>query len=280
MFMARAIIGAPLRAAYLLCVVTQAGGKRRPMAVLELAPDAPAYVKFAADMALILHIGGGSLGIVSGFAALAFRKGSAAHRAAGNIFFVSMLTMSGIGAVVAPMLPVTERISSVAGVLTFYLVATAWMTVMRKEGTIGLLERLAAFVPVGIAIAGVIFLQIAANDPRGTVDGQPPQAIYIFLVIGAIAVLGDVHVIIRRGISGAHRIARHLWRMCFALFVAAASFFLGQPEVFPKEWRGSVWLFVPELMIFAALFFWLARTYFTRAFRSGPIVAYARDTKN
>jgi hypothetical protein len=37
------------------------------MAVLELAPDTPAYVKFAADMALILHIGGGGLGIVSGF---------------------------------------------------------------------------------------------------------------------------------------------------------------------------------------------------------------------
>ena len=31
------------------------------------------------------------------------------------------------------------------------------------------------------------------------------------------------------------------------------------------------------LVIFAALFFWLARTYLTRAFRSSTMVAYARD---
>src|SRR5690349_4604668 len=102
------------------------------MTVLHIAPDAPEYVKFAADMALILHIGGGSLGMISGTAALLARKGSAVHRAAGNIFFVSMLTMSSIGAVVSPMLP--ERISTVAAVLTFYLVATAWATVLRPEG--------------------------------------------------------------------------------------------------------------------------------------------------
>ena len=84
------------------------------MAVLELAPDAPAYLRTTADIVLVLHIGGGSLGIVSGFAALAFRKGSSAHRAAGNIFFVAMLTMSAIGAIVSPMLH--DRISATAGV--------------------------------------------------------------------------------------------------------------------------------------------------------------------
>jgi hypothetical protein len=31
----------------------------------------------------------------------------------------------------------------------------------------------------------------------------------------------------RGGVLGAKRIARHLWRMCFGLFIAAGSFFLG-----------------------------------------------------
>ena len=39
-------------------------------------------------------------------------------------------------------------------------------------------------------------------------------------------------------ISGAQRITRHLWQMCVALFIAAASFFLGQAKVFPASVRG------------------------------------------
>jgi hypothetical protein len=245
------------------------------MTVLQLAPDTPAYLRTTADIVLILHIGGGSLGIVSGFAALAFAKGSPAHRAAGNIFFVSMLTMAAIGAVVSPML--NDRVSTVAGILTFYLVATAWATVMRREGIIGRFEIVAFVFAIGVAVTGVIFSYLASLEPSGTLDGQPPQAIYIFIIVGSIAAAGDIHMIMRRGISGAQRIARHLWRMCFALFIAAGSFFLGQQQVFPKEWRGSFVLFVPELLIIGLMIFWLLRTYFTRAFRTSSAVAYAKS---
>jgi hypothetical protein len=38
---------------------------------------------------------------------------------------------------------------------------------------------------------------------------------------------GDARMLARGGVLGAKRIARHLWRMCFGLFIAAGSFFLG-----------------------------------------------------
>lgn len=244
------------------------------MATLHLAPDAPAYLRTAADLALIAHIGGGSVGMLAGAAALVFKKGETAHRLAGNFFFVSMLAMSGVGAVVAPM--INDRVSSVAGVLTFYLVATAWGTVMRRDGSIGVFERVAVLAPLGVAVAGLTFLYMAAHDPSGTVDGQPVQAIYIFLTIGTIAALGDLHNIARAGLSGAPRIARHLWRMCFALFIAAGSFFLGQQKMLPHEWQGSAWLFAPVLAPLVLMLFWLARTYLARAFSApSAAVAYA-----
>ena len=84
------------------------------------------------------------MGILSSATALLARKGSRVHRRAGNWFFVSMLTMSAIGASVAPFLP--DRISTVAAVLTFYLVATAWVTVRRNEGRVGFFEIGAAVV--------------------------------------------------------------------------------------------------------------------------------------
>jgi len=43
---------------------------------------------------LIIHICGGVIGLLSGVAAVSFRKGSPRHRKAGNIFFISMLTMA------------------------------------------------------------------------------------------------------------------------------------------------------------------------------------------
>jgi hypothetical protein len=71
-------------------------------------------------------------------------------------------------------------------------------------------------------------------------------------------------LILRGGISGAQRITRHLWRMCVALFIAAASLFLGQPNVFPASVRGSFILFVPEVAVLGLMIFWLIRVRFTR----------------
>ena len=73
---------------------------------------------------LILHISAGTLGILSGFVAMSFRKDSSPHRAAGNVFFIFMLSLSASGAYLALM---KHQMNNVfGGVRTFYMVATAW----------------------------------------------------------------------------------------------------------------------------------------------------------
>jgi len=62
---------------------------------------------------LIAHIGGGLVAILSGFAALFFCKGSRLHRAAGNVFFVSML-ITATGAAVLGYL-ISEIDNTIAG---------------------------------------------------------------------------------------------------------------------------------------------------------------------
>jgi hypothetical protein len=97
------------------------------------------------------------------------------------------------------------------------------------------------------------------NSPAGMLDGQPFQAAFAFTAVAALAAAGDLKLILHGGISGARRIKRHLSRMCVALFIAAASFFLGQPKVFPASVRGSFILFVPEIAILGLLVFWMIR---------------------
>src|SRR5215469_17952501 len=81
---------------------------------------------------LTLHISGGILGLLSGAAALAFRKGSPRHVLAGRIFVASMLTMGVAAVYVAAVKHQSNNIGG--GILTVYLIGTAWLTVRRRAG--------------------------------------------------------------------------------------------------------------------------------------------------
>ena len=72
--------------------------------------------------------------------------------------------------------------------------------------------------------------------------------LFLFGGIGLSASEGDLRMIRAGGVQGAPRFARHLWRMCFALFIATGSFFLGQAKVIPKPIR-----VIPLLAILALL---------------------------
>ncbi len=212
-----------------------------------------------------IHILGGSVSMLAGAGALWFQKGSTPHRAAGNIFFVFMLLMSGTGAYLAYINH--EGASILAGTLTFYMTATGWATVKQAENTIGSFEKIALVAVIGIAAYGLLSGFEAMNSETGRKDGFPAPVYLIFGSVAVIAALSDLSVLMRRGIGGAQRIARHLWRMTYAMFMAVASFFLGQQQVFPESMQGNPAFFVPVLLVIILLFFWLIKVLFGKQFK-------------
>ena len=83
-----------------------------------------------------------------------------------------------------------------------------------------------------------------------------------------LAAAGDVRMLLRGGVFGAQRIVRHLWRMCFGLFIATGSFFLGQgSKVFPAFILKTNVLFIPAILPLILLIFWLFRVRFTYAYK-------------
>ena len=213
----------------------------------------------AANLILFLHIAGGTIGIISGAVALLSRKGGRLHRIAGTIFLGSMLIMATIGAVTSPFLPVPSMPNVVAGTLTCYLVATGWMAIKREDGRVGRFEKGGLGVALAVVAAGATFILLAMNSSNGRIGDTPPQAFYVFALVGALAATGDLKMILRGGLSGSARVARHLWRMSAALTIASGSFFLGQQRIMPVSVQGSPWLFVPVIAPLLLMIFWLIR---------------------
>lgn len=214
---------------------------------------------------MMIHVAGGSVALLSGGAALALRKGSRLHGSAGGWFLASMLTLTGTGAVMAAFRP--ERGTAVIGILTCYLVVTSWWTAQHREGRAGRFERAGLVVAVSCAIAMLTFGVWALNSSTGRLDSLPPAAHFPFAGLMAIAAGLDLNFILRGELSGVQRIARHLWRMCAALLIAAFSFFLGQQKVMPEIIQGSPLLFAPPLGVLAAMIFWIIRVRYSKAFR-------------
>lgn len=228
---------------------------------------------------LVLHICGGIVGLVSGAVAMSFRKGSRWHGISGNVFVISMLTMAAAGFTLAVMKWQPGNI--LGGAFTFYLVATAWTTVRRRELKIDLLDWCGLAAILTLASVEVTWGVQAAMSPTGMKYDYPPGP---YLSMGSIAVLaavGDVRLIARRGIAGTPRIARHLWRMCFAWFVASASLFLARQQLFPVLMRKTGMLVALGLLPLVLMIFWLIRIRVgkqekragSRARRLGPVLA-------
>ena len=206
---------------------------------------------------LPLHIIAGTVGMLSGFVAVFLRKGSRRHALAGKAFVISMLCLSASGAFLAVMKSQPGNI--LGGTLTFYLVATAWLTARRSEGEPGIFDRGALLVALAVGAFEWTYGFEAAGSPTGLKYGYPPGPYFSFGFVALLAATGDIRMLVRRGISGSQRIARHLWRMCFALFVAAASIFLARQHLFPAFMRDSGALVFLSVLPLLLMIFWMVR---------------------
>lgn len=201
---------------------------------------------------LMTHISGAVVGLSSGFLSMLFRKGSSLHRLAGNIFFGAMLTMSGSAAYMAAFLK-PAHINALAGLLTFYLVATAWWAAKRRDGRTGAFD--AAALAWALALAATAFT-FAAHPAKNA----PAASCIVVAIIALLFAAADVRLLARGELAGARRIRRHLWRMCLALLIAVLSFFPGQAKLFPPEVRRMAVLYVPHVLLVVSMIYWMART--------------------
>jgi hypothetical protein len=221
-------------------------------------------------MLLPIHIAAGGFAIVLGAVALSVKKGGTIHRSSGLLFVYSMLVMGITGAILGLR---AGAIGNVFGGLgTAYFVVTALTTVRPASPWTRGITVAGLTVAAGLALLHIIAGVEAFNSPTGRRNGAPFQMLFVLAAIMMLAAIGDARVL-RFGMPrGRPRLARHLWRMCFALFIAAGSFFSIRARVaaiLPEPFTSGPMRALPILLVFAAMFHWLWRL---RRLRSLPVL--------
>jgi uncharacterized membrane protein len=214
-----------------------------------------------------VHILGGAVAIVAGFTALFVGKGSSLHRSSGQVFVAGMVVL-GLSA--APLGNIA------GGLMAVYFVVTAFTTVrpLSRQLDIGLM-----FFALALGLLNVADGTITLLDGKMARDGVPVPMILFLGTVMLLSSWGDYKLIRRGPLRGSPRIIRHLWRMCFSLWIAAGSFFTIRKRVetiLPEPFL-DLWVrMIPVILPLLAIFYWLWRIKYRKTFK--PVrIREARD---
>src|SRR5882672_3821168 len=204
-------------------------------------------------MLLPIHVAAGGLALVLGAVALFVKKGGTIHRRSGLLFVYAMLVM-GISASILG--------NVFGGLMAVYFVVTALTTVRPATPWTRGINVAAMMFAVAFTLVTILAGVETFNSPGGVRKGVPFLMFFFLATVMILAAAGDVRVM-RLGVPrGGRRLARHLWRMCFALFIAAGSFFSIRERVakiLPEPFTTAPMRALPILLVFGAMFYWLWR---------------------
>ena len=207
-------------------------------------------------LVLVSHFGAGLVALVAGTVALSVAKGGRLHKQAGKLFMWAMITTGGLASAIAAYEGKSNMV--LGGLFVAYLAFTAVSTVKSslRARWIDFVLMLFAFVYAAMSYSyGVVVWQ----RPRHMVAGVPAGMIFFLATISLLAAVGDARMILEGSLTGTRRLARHLWRVCFGLFIATGSFFIGQSQFVPKPIRVMPLLFALGVAPLAVLLYWMWR---------------------
>ena len=210
-------------------------------------------------MLLPIHVAAGAAAMLLGTAALVARKGGTIHRRSG-LWFVGAMLVMGLSASLLGFRKSPTDPNVFAGFMTVYFVGTAWTAVRRASPWTWRFTAAALVIPCGLALGSIARGLEAFSSPRGFLNGVPFQMHFFLATVLILAAAGDVRVLRAGLLRGGPRLARHLWRMCFALFIAAGSFFSVRERVaviLPQPFTAGPIRALPIVLLFGGMFYWL-----------------------
>jgi uncharacterized membrane protein len=217
-------------------------------------------------LSVAFHAATGVAALVAGYLAIAARKGGTWHRRAGIVFVYSMIAMG----ITATAISIYEGKESVAGgVVAAYLVFTAWTAVRPLPRAGRKVDIALAVMALTLAVFGYINAFAALDRPGHRIEGVPAGMLFFLNTVFMLAAIGDARMILAGGVQGTRRLARHLWRMNFGLFIASGSFVAQLVKMtFMPDWTRSLPVILAlSVAPFVVLLYWMWRVRFRQNLR-------------
>jgi hypothetical protein len=224
-------------------------------------------------MTYFMHIAAGTLGLLAGYSALYSAKGAVVHRKSGMLFVYTMVIMAVFGMTIAVVRSKAPEINIPAGSITSYFVITSLLTVRPLDRS----PRVSRWVDIALMLVALVVavtmltFAIEAIANGGKRNGFPAFPFILFATFGLLGSAGDLRMMRSGAPKGGARLARHLWRMSMALFIAALSFSVQMAKFLPREFRAPM-LVVPMLAVVVTMFYWLWRVRRKRSVRGMVLV--------
>lgn len=202
---------------------------------------------------LVVHITAGILAILAGYVAIFAAKGAYLHRRSGMLFVYAMIVLGITASAVAAFRGITNQLG--AGLLIAYFVITAVSAVRPIDRRLDI-----AVLVVALTFGTLCYVggAEALSQGRFVTNGVPVAMTFFLGSVLLLAALSDLRWL-RGALVGPRRIARHLWRMCFAFWIATGSFFFGQMDEFPVWLQKPALMAIPALLPLVLMVYWLWR---------------------
>jgi len=208
-------------------------------------------------LALVTHFGSALIALCAGTVALVVAKGGRLHKKSGMVFSYGMVAAGILASGIAYY--EGNKGSVFGGFFVVYLIYTAVTTVKpvsfnTRQLQIGLM--LFAFMLSALYYwRGVAVWSLPGHAEKGV-----PAGMILFLAtVTLLAAIGDLRMLLGEPLRGSRRLARHLWRMCFGLFIATGSFFIGQMKFVPAPIRWTPLMFALGIAPLPILLYWMWR---------------------
>jgi len=197
-------------------------------------------------VSLILHIVGGSVGLLTGTVNLVRKKGDKRHRLVGRFFVYGMLTAGFSSLVLSIIHP--NSFLFIVGVFTIYLTKTGTRYLQLKM--LGSNQRPTTIdwtITIAMLLAGLLFVglgvkHLIASNNFGIV-------LIVFGVLGIRFVQTDFKNYKGQVVANNYWLLAHLQRMTGAYIASATAFLVVNARYFPENIPSMVYWLLPTVTL-------------------------------
>jgi uncharacterized membrane protein len=202
---------------------------------------------------LILHITGGSIGLITGAINMIRRKGDVIHKRVGRFFLYGMLTAGSSAFAMSLLHP--NHFLMIVGLFTLYMVGTGYRYIHLSRMEIDNDPKsLDWILTYGMGVAGILFVILGAMEfLKGNIFG----IVYlVFAGIGFLFIRMDLNNYKGKSVHKNYWLLAHLQRMIGGYIAALTAFLVVNADLFTKAIPAAVYWLLPTVILTPLIIYW------------------------